>query len=186
MQNTYKIASDLRCFTLTRDLNPKNILQKVCLIICPHQITWVLILASGAFSGGSFTSKFGLLSSPKWSIFSPLLCWMVTCEESWPSEGHAKGGTFWSTVVVCARLLLWSTLVATADDRTVLQLRLLAWAIRNIRGLHASFLVIFKMIGKCRLPVLCLCCLPERVWCWEICLAGRRVPSGSQRDCFHC
>lgn len=148
-----------------------------------------LMFSSGAFSGGDFTSKFRLLSSPKCSLFSPLLCWMVICEESW-LWGISEGQHLleWGS---CVSLLLWSTPMTTAGDRTVLQLRLLAWAIKNLPGLHASLLVISKMFRKCwlrtgRLPVLCLCCLPDMVRCWEVCLADKTVCSGSQRDCFQC
>lgn len=86
-----QLASDLRYFTLARNLNPKSISQRVYLSVC---VRLRVLLSSGTFSGGGFTSKFDFLASPKWSVFSPLLCWVqgkLTLRDIWGKAPFGVG-----------------------------------------------------------------------------------------------
>lgn len=97
-----QLASDLRCFTLARNLNPKSISQRVCLFICPHEVT-------------SFTLTRNILR--RWfylPVWFPISSEMVTvlCPAllSASKADTLREGTFCSRVVVClccCDLLLW-------------------------------------------------------------------------------
>lgn len=70
---------------------------------------YVLILSWGAFSEGIFTSKFGLLSSPKCRGKKIDHCWILTCEKSWLSGGHWRSSTI--LCLCCCDLHLWQLLM---------------------------------------------------------------------------